>query len=126
MSISYYGINSENIKKTVVFNCFSFFSTNNRNGLKTTKSLKFSRYSLFESKRVFWQFEVEGAADSKKMFEKVVNATVDKYLEYSDNIQSVVRKVSHFLSGLRFDKHNYPKTFYFSTRPVDSHQISPC
>ena len=72
---------------------------------------------MLESKRVFWQFEVEGAADSKKMFDKVVNATVDKYLEYSDNIQSVVRKVSHFFVAPEIWQAQLSHKFYFILAP---------
>jgi hypothetical protein len=42
---------------------------------------------------VFWQFEVEGAVDAQKTLRQVVNATVNQYLENSNNIQKVVRKV---------------------------------
>ena len=66
----------------------------------------FFRYSLFESKRVFWQFEVEGAPDSQKMLQKMLNATVDKFMENTNNIGTVVRKVINlfcfFLRGLGF------------------------
>ena len=60
-----------------------------------------SRYSLFESKRVFWQFEVEGAIDSQKTFRRVLNATVNEFLENSDNIQKVVRKVRPIFGSVK-------------------------
>jgi hypothetical protein len=68
-------------------------STSGKNVNLLLKSI--SRYSLFESKRVFWQFEVEGAPDSQKMLEKMLNATVNKFKENTENIQTVVRKVSN-------------------------------
>ena len=57
------------------------------------------RFSLFESKRVFWQFEVEGAFDRDKTFRKVINETVNQFIEKSQNIQGVIRKVSQAYAG---------------------------
>ena len=52
-----------------------------------------NRYSMLEHKRIFWQFEIEGAFDVAKAEEKLLNATVEFYNEASNQVQKVVRKV---------------------------------
>ena len=52
-----------------------------------------NRYSMLEVKKVFWQFEVEGAFDEVAAHEKLVNATVDYFKESSKEVEAVVRKV---------------------------------
>lgn len=48
---------------------------------------------MLESKRIFWQFEVEGAFDEEKAKAKLVNATVDVYNEASVQVEGIMRKV---------------------------------
>ena len=55
-----------------------------------------NRYSMLEHKRIFWQFEIEGAFDVAKAEEKLLNATVEFYNEASNQVQKVVRKVCTF------------------------------
>ena len=52
-----------------------------------------NRYSMLEVKKVFWQFEVEGAFDEVAAHEKLVNATVEYFQESSKEVETVVRKV---------------------------------
>ena len=52
-----------------------------------------NRYSMLEHKRIFWQFEIEGAFDVAKAEEKLLNATMEFYNEASNQVQKVVRKV---------------------------------
>ena len=54
-----------------------------------------NRYSMLEHKRIFWQFEIEGAFDVAKAEEKLLNATVEFYNEASNQVQKVVRKVCY-------------------------------
>lgn len=49
---------------------------------------------MFEPKRIFWQFEVEGAPDTAKVLKLIVNDTVTEFLENSDKIHAAVRGVS--------------------------------
>ena len=55
-----------------------------------------NRYSMLESKRIFWQFEVEGAFDEIQARDKFVNITVDYYKEASKEISGIMRKVVSF------------------------------
>ena len=55
-----------------------------------------NRYSMLEHKRIFWQFEIEGAFDVAKAEEKLLNATMEFYNEASNQVQKVVRKVCTF------------------------------
>lgn len=48
---------------------------------------------MFESKRIFWQFEVEGAPDTDKVFKLIVNDTVTEFLENSEKIHAAVKEV---------------------------------
>ena len=57
-----------------------------------------NRYSMLEHKRIFWQFEIEGAFDVAKAEEKLLNATVEFYNEASNQVQKVVRKVCTYFS----------------------------
>ena len=52
-----------------------------------------NRYSMMEVKKVFWQFEVEGAFDEVAAYEKLVNATAEYFQESSKEVEAVVRKV---------------------------------
>ena len=52
-----------------------------------------NRYSMMEVKKVFWQFEVEGAFDEVAAYEKLVNATAEYFVESSKEVEAVVRKV---------------------------------
>ena len=75
-----------------------------------------NRYSMLEHKRIFWQFEIEGAFDVAKAEEKLLNATVEFYNEASNQVQKVVRKVcSTFdLAHNKLDKgqlHSFKTTF---------------
>jgi hypothetical protein len=54
------------------------------------------RYSMFETKRVFWQFEVEGAPDTAKVLKQIVNDSVAEFLEHSERIHASVKGVSTF------------------------------
>ena len=58
-----------------------------------------NRYSMLESKRVFWQFEVEGAFDGELAKEKIFNATLEFIKEASDNVEKVVKKVRPCSAG---------------------------
>ena len=49
---------------------------------------------MLEHKRIFWQFEVEGAFDEKSAEQKLLNATMEYYNEAAKEVQKVVRKVS--------------------------------
>ena len=51
---------------------------------------------MLEHKRIFWQFEIEGAFDVAKAEEKLLNATLEFYNEASNQVQKVVRKVCTF------------------------------
>ena len=51
---------------------------------------------MLEHKRIFWQFEIEGAFDVAKAEEKLLNATMEFYNEASNQVQKVVRKVCTF------------------------------
>lgn len=65
-----------------------------------------NRYSMLETKRIFWQFEVEGAFDEEKAKAKLVNATVDVYNEASVQVQGIMRKVNFctvFFTGWTLD-----------------------
>ena len=55
-----------------------------------------NRYSMLEHKRIFWQFEVEGAFDEKKVEEKILNVTVEAFQEASNQVSKVVRKVRYY------------------------------
>ncbi len=52
-----------------------------------------NRFSMMEAKRVFWQYEVEGAFDVEAQKEREVNATLDYFLEASNFMEGSVRKV---------------------------------
>jgi len=60
-----------------------------------------NRYSMLEHKRIFWQFEVEGAFDEKKVEEKIVNVTVEAFQEASNQVSKVVRKVRSSIARAR-------------------------
>ena len=48
---------------------------------------------MLESKRVFWQFEIEGAFDEKVAEEKLLNATLEFYNEAAQYAEKIMRKV---------------------------------
>ena len=48
---------------------------------------------MFESKRVFWQFEVEGAQDEARELEQMVNDIVDEFNESSKIVRRTVLRV---------------------------------
>ena len=52
-----------------------------------------NRYSMIEHKRVFWQFEVEGAFDMRKAEQQVLNTTLEIYNEASKGVEKVMKKV---------------------------------
>jgi len=60
-----------------------------------------NRYSMLEHKRIFWQFEIEGAFDVAKAEEKLLNATMEFYNEASNQVQKVVRKVRSSIARAR-------------------------
>ena len=49
---------------------------------------------MLESKRVFWQFEVEGQFDEEAFKKKIVNATIEYAKEQAKEVEGVMRKVS--------------------------------
>ena len=53
-----------------------------------------SRYSMLESKRVFWQFEIEGQEDETVEEIKQFNATVEEYRVQSQVVKKAVGLVS--------------------------------
>ena len=53
-----------------------------------------NRFSMLESKRVFWQFEVEGQFDEEAFKKKIVNATIEYAKEQAKEVEGVMRKVS--------------------------------
>ena len=55
-----------------------------------------NRFSMLESKRVFWQFEVEGQFDEKAFEKKLVNATLDYMKETAGSVETVMRKVNKY------------------------------
>ncbi len=59
---------------------------------------------MLEHKRIFWQFEVEGAFDEKKVEEKIINVTVEAFQEASNQVSKVVRKVSTYTSKILFQQ----------------------
>lgn len=61
-----------------------------------------NRFSMFEPKRVFWQFEVEGALDDEALKAREVNATLEYFMEASLYVEGVVRKVR---SGVAKTRH---------------------
>ena len=48
---------------------------------------------MLESKRVFWQFEVEGQFDEEAFKKKIVNATIEYAKEQAKEVEGVMRKV---------------------------------
>jgi len=60
-----------------------------------------NRYSMLEHKRIFWQFEVEGAFDEKSAEQKLLNATMEYYNEAAKEVQKVVRKVRSSIARAR-------------------------
>ena len=52
-----------------------------------------NRFSMLESKRVFWQFEVEGQFDEEAFKKKIVNATIEYAKEQAKEVEGVMRKV---------------------------------
>jgi len=48
---------------------------------------------MFEPKRIFWQFEVEGAPDTDKVLKLIVNETVSEFIENTEKIQASVKAV---------------------------------
>jgi hypothetical protein len=62
-----------------------------------------NRYSMLEHKRIFWQFEIEGAFDVAKAEEKLLNATMEFYNEASNQVQKVVRKVCRFSLSIQLN-----------------------
>jgi len=60
-----------------------------------------NRFSMLESKRVFWQFEVEGQFDEKAFEKKLVNATLDYMKETAGSVETVMRKVRSQIARAR-------------------------
>ena len=57
------------------------------------------RYSMMQSKRVFWQYEVEGERDIEKEVDKLIMETADDYKQQADITNKAVRLVSHFYTS---------------------------
>ena len=51
------------------------------------------RYSMFESKKVFWQFEIEGATDETKELEMRVQEDVEQLTEDSKLVRRRIMSV---------------------------------
>ena len=51
---------------------------------------------MLETKKVFWQFEVEGQFDEKAFEKKLVNATLDYMKETAGSVETVMRKVNKY------------------------------
>ena len=65
-----------------------------------------NRFSMLESKRVFWQFEVEGQFDEEAFKKKIVNATIEYAKEQAKEVEGVMRKVRKN-TILKSNKKNY-------------------
>ena len=61
---------------------------------------------MLESKRVFWQFEVEGQFDEEAFKKKIVNATIEYAKEQAKEVEGVMRKVRKN-TILKTNKKNY-------------------
>ena len=63
---------------------------------------------MMESKRVFWQFEVEGAFDEEAAKKQLIEETVEILQEATEFAQKIMRKVSKyffpFQSPYRFNQ----------------------
>ena len=57
---------------------------------------------MMQSKRVFWQYEVEGERDIEKEVDKLIMETADDYKQQADITNKAVRLVSN---------HNVSKPF---------------
>ena len=57
------------------------------------------RYSMMQSKRVFWQYEVEGERDIEKEVDKLIMETADDYKQQADITNKAVRLVSNFYTS---------------------------
>ena len=49
---------------------------------------------MMQSKRVFWQYEVEGERDIEKEVDKLIMETADDYKQQADITNKAVRLVS--------------------------------
>ena len=48
---------------------------------------------MFQSKRVFWQYELEGEMDLEKEVDKMIRQTADEYQEQAETTSKVVKTV---------------------------------
>ena len=54
---------------------------------------------MMQSKRVFWQYEVEGERDLEKEVDKLIMETADDYKQQADITNKAVRLVSNFYTS---------------------------
>ena len=49
---------------------------------------------MMQSKRIFWQYELEGQRDIEKEVEKLILETADEYKQQADTTNKAIRVVS--------------------------------
>lgn len=55
--------------------------------------LLYFRYSMMQSKRIFWQYEIEGQRDMEKEVEKLILETTDEYKKQAETTNKAIRTV---------------------------------
>ena len=48
---------------------------------------------MFQSKRIFWQYEVEGEWDMEKQVEKIIRETADEYTRQAETTKKAMKSV---------------------------------
>ena len=48
---------------------------------------------MMQSKRIFWQYEIEGQRDMEKEVEKLILETADEYKQQADSTNKAIRTV---------------------------------
>ena len=48
---------------------------------------------MFQSKRIFWQYELEGEWDMEKQVEKIIRETADEYTRQAETTKKAMKSV---------------------------------
>ena len=48
---------------------------------------------MFLSKRIFWQYEIEGEMDLEKEVDKIIRETADEYTKQADSTAKALKSV---------------------------------
>ena len=49
---------------------------------------------MFQSKRIFWQYEIEGEMDLKKEVDKIITETANEYTKQAESTAKALKSVS--------------------------------